>query len=100
MGPDPIVVTTPLITGFVETLKRAGVVPPRYAALTSLAVGVAASMIAYLAGGGFISQELYEAIVRGVAVGLAASGLYSVANVASGRTKVGGPDLTETESRR
>jgi hypothetical protein len=86
MSPDSVIVTTPLITGFVESLKRAGIVPPRYAAVASLAAGVAASVGAYLTDGAG-GQGLYEAVLRGIALGLAASGLYSIATATTGRGK-------------
>ncbi|HZT08592.1 MAG TPA: hypothetical protein VFC51_16335 [Chloroflexota bacterium] len=85
MNSNPAIVTVPLITGFIEALKRAGIVQPRYAALASLAVGTAASIGAYLTTGTG-AQGLYDAILQGAAVGLAASGLYSVANAAAGRS--------------
>ena len=86
MSPDSVIVTTPLITGFVESLKRAGIVQPRYAAVASLAAGTVASVGSYLAdsAGGL---GLYDAILRGVALGLAASGLYSIATATTGRGK-------------
>jgi hypothetical protein len=82
---DAVLVTTPLITGLVESLKRAGVVSPRYAAVVSLGMGIAASVGAYLTDGS--GRGLYEAVLQGAAVGLAASGLYSVANAATSGVK-------------
>ena len=86
MSPEPMIVTTPLITGFVESLKRAGLVQPRYAAVASLAIGIATSLGSYLTDGGS-GRGLYEAVVQGMALGLAASGLYSVANAATSQAK-------------
>ena len=66
----------PLITGFVEALKRAGL-PARFAALTALISGVAISVGAYVANG-MGARDLYNALLQGVAFGLASAGLYSV----------------------
>jgi hypothetical protein len=70
----------PLITGFVEALKRAGL-PSRYAALTALASGIAISLGAFAANG-MGANDLYDATLRGIAFGLASAGLYSVARSA------------------
>lgn len=63
----------PLITGIVEVLKRAGL-PPKYAGLASLILGLGLS-IAY--GQMEAHWALIQSILVGLALGLAASGLYS-----------------------
>jgi len=75
-----VILVVPLITGFVEALKRAGL-PSRYAALAALASGVAISVGAYVANG-VGAHDLYDAALQGVAFGLASAGLYSVARSA------------------
>ena len=80
MGEMGAILVVPLITGFVEALKRAGL-PSRYAALAALASGVAISVGAYVANG-VGAQDLYDATLQGVAFGLASAGLYSVARSA------------------
>jgi hypothetical protein len=66
----------PLIVGLVELAKRLGL-SARYAALLALGLGVAVSGGAWLAAwlGG---RGLFEAALGGLALGLSASGLYSV----------------------
>ncbi len=66
----------PLIIGLVELAKRLGF-SARYAALLALALGVALSAGAWFAAslGG---RDLFEAALGGLALGLSASGLYSV----------------------
>lgn len=76
------VVIVPLIVGLVEAAKRLGL-SAQYAAMLSLVLGLVISMGAWLAtrtGG----RELFEAMVAGLALGLSASGLYSVARSAAG----------------
>jgi hypothetical protein len=71
------VVIVPLIVGLVEAAKRLGL-PVQYAALMALGLGIAASVGAWLtaqAGG----HDLFDATLVGLALGLSASGLYSVA---------------------
>ena len=75
-----VILLVPLITGFVEALKRAGL-PSRYAALVALATGVGISVGAYIANG-VGTRDLYDAVLQGVAFGLASAGLYSVARSA------------------
>ena len=74
------ILIVPLITGCVEALKRAGL-PSRFAALEALARGVGISVGAYVANG-FGAHDLYDAVLQGVAFGLASAGLYSVARSA------------------
>ena len=74
------ILLVPLIAGWVEALKRAGL-PSRYAALVALACGVGISVGAYVANG-IGAHDLYEAVLQGVAFGLASAGLYSVARSA------------------
>jgi hypothetical protein len=76
---EPILVV-PLITGFVEAVKRAGL-PSRYASVAALACGLAISVGAYVASG-IGARDLYTAALQGVAFGLASAGLYSVARAA------------------
>ena len=66
----------PLIVGLVELAKRLGL-SARYAALLALALGLGISAGAWLTtwlGG----RGLFEAALTGLALGLSASGLYSV----------------------
>ena len=82
MPTDPAtILITPLILGVIEALKRAGLVKPRYAALVSLALGVAVTLGSFLAVG-VGARDVADAILQGIAFGLAASGLYSVARTA------------------
>lgn len=79
------VLVVPLIVGLVEAAKRLGL-PAQYAALLSLALGLAISIGAWLAmrtGG----RELFDATLVGMALGLSASGLYSVARSAGLRSE-------------
>ena len=71
------VMVVPLIIGLVEMAKRMGLAA-RYAALLALGLGVAFSGGAWLAAwiGG---RGLFDAALGGLALGLSASGLYSVA---------------------
>jgi hypothetical protein len=71
------VVIVPLIVGLVEAAKRLGL-SAQYAAPLALALGLAISVGGWLttwAGG----RDLFNATVVGLALGLSASGLYSVA---------------------
>lgn len=71
------VVIVPLIVGLVEAAKRLGL-SAQYAALLALAIGIAISVGGWLtvrAGG----RDLFDATLVGLALGLSASGLYSVA---------------------
>jgi len=92
------ILLVPLITGLVEALKRSGL-PRRYAALTALALGVAISVGAFVARG-FGAHDLYDAILQGVAFGLAASGFYSVARTAERSVRRGGEVAEGREVRR
>lgn len=74
------VVIVPLIVGLVEAAKRLGL-PVQYAAVAALGLGLAASVGAWLtaqAGG----RDLFNATLVGLALGLSASGLYSVGRTA------------------
>ena len=90
------ILLVPLITGLVEALKRSGL-PRRYAALTALALGVA---IGAFVTRGFGAHDLYDAILQGVAFGLAASGFYSVARTAERSVRRGGEVAEGREVRR
>ena len=71
------IVMVPLIVGLVEVAKRVGL-PTQYAAMLALGLGVLVSVgswVAAEAGG----RDLFEATLVGLALGLSASGLYSVA---------------------
>jgi hypothetical protein len=74
------VMVVPLIIGLVEMAKRAGL-DARYAALLAVGLGVGISSGAWLAAwlGG---RGLFDAALGGLALGLSASGLYSVARSA------------------
>jgi hypothetical protein len=91
------VLLIPFITGLIEVFKRAGL-PNRYAALAALVLGVAISVGAFVSQG-FGAHDLYDAILRGAAFGLAASGLYSVARTAE-RSVRGGAIAQGREARR
>jgi hypothetical protein len=71
------VVVVPLIVGLVEVAKRIGL-PAQYAAVVALGLGLLASVGAWAsaATGG---RDLFDATLVGLALGLSASGLYSVA---------------------
>jgi len=76
-------VLTGLIVGLVELAKRSGL-PARWAPLLSLALGVAAGIFVVSPG------DVVQGILNGVAMGLAAVGLFSgVKNVAKGSEKHG-----------
>jgi hypothetical protein len=70
------VMLVPLIIGLVQLAKRLGL-DARYAALLALGLGVVISAGAWLAAtaGG---RDLFDATLGGLALGLSASGLYSV----------------------
>jgi hypothetical protein len=70
----------PLIIGLVEMAKRMGLAA-RYAAILALGLGITISCGAWLAAwaGG---HGLFDAALTGLALGLSASGLYSVARSA------------------
>jgi hypothetical protein len=74
------VMIVPLIIGLVEMAKRMGLAA-RYAALLALGLGITISGGAWLAAwtGG---RGLFDAALAGLALGLSASGLYSVARSA------------------
>lgn len=64
------VALVPVIVALVQLLRMAGV-PSKYGALIAVALGVAAGFV-YLAPG-----DPAQAILKGLALGLAATGLYS-----------------------
>jgi hypothetical protein len=72
------VMMVPLIVGMVEVAKRAGL-PVHYAALLSLCLGLALSMGRWLTAQSGLGG-LFDAGLVGLALGLSASGLYSVAH--------------------
>lgn len=67
-----IAVSLPLIASVVEFLKRQGM-PTEWAPPAALLLGVALSL-GYAAAG---QSVWFEALIRGVALGLASMGLYS-----------------------
>jgi hypothetical protein len=77
------VVMVPLIVGLVEVAKRVGL-PAQYAAGVALGLGLLASVGAWAAAetGG---RDLFDATLVGLALGLSASGLYSVARAVGDR---------------
>lgn len=83
------VVVVPLIVGLVEVAKRLGL-STRYAALVSLTIGLAISLGAWVATqAGEPAREGFQAALVGLALGLSASGLYSVARaVGNGKRSV------------
>ena len=64
----------PLVLALVEVLKRAFDPPPRWTPLLSLAVGIGLNLSL---GMGLLHLAPGDALLSGVVVGLAASGLYS-----------------------
>jgi hypothetical protein len=70
------VVLIALIMSIIESLKLADMIDRKYAALASIATGVVLMVGAQVAEI-FGQRPLFEAIVQGIAAGLAASGLYS-----------------------
>jgi hypothetical protein len=76
------VLVVPLITGLVEAAKRSGL-PERHAALAAMGCGLAIAVGAHLATD-VGARPLYDAALQGIALGLAASGLYSVARAVTG----------------
>ena len=74
------ILIVPLITSLVEASKRAGL-PSRYAALVALGCGLGISVGAFVANG-VGARDLYDAVLQGIALGLASAGLYSVARSA------------------
>ena len=69
------VVVVALILALVEAGKAAGL-PRRYAALASALTGLAL-VGGYQVATGLGQRDLFEAVIQGLAAGLAASGLYS-----------------------
>ena len=85
---DPLIsgiLAVPLLTGLVEVAKRSGL-PGRYAALLALALGIALTAVGYVAdNSGW--RGPYDALLQGIAYGLASSGLYSVAGAVTRRQR-------------
>ena len=92
------VVVVPLIVGLVEMAKRLGL-PSRFAAAVSLSIGVALSAGAWVAtrAGG---RDLFDSVLFGMAVGLSASGLYSVARALGNKAPPLGPDGYQPDGYR
>jgi hypothetical protein len=82
------VVLVPLVVGLVEVAKRLGLAS-RYAAVASLTIGLAISMGVWAASQtGQPAREAFQAVLTGLALGLSASGLYSVSRaVAEGSAR-------------
>jgi hypothetical protein len=91
------VLVVPLITGLVEAAKRSGL-PDRHAALASMGCGLLIAVGAHLATGAG-ARPLYDAALQGIALGLAASGLYSVARAITGDTAQRRPRATGRTAR-
>jgi hypothetical protein len=72
------VVVVALILALVESLKQSGLLSPRYASLASAGLGVLV-VAGYELATSFGQAHLFEAVLRGLAAGLSASGLYSAA---------------------
>lgn len=82
------IVIVPLIVGLVEVAKRLGL-SARYAALASVAVGLAISLAAWVATEtGGPAREGFQAVLLGLALGLSASGLYSVTRAVGQKEQV------------
>ncbi len=63
-----------LIIGLVQLAKQIGY-PPKYAGLLAVGLGLAVAVgYSYFSG-----QILFEAVIKGLALGLSAAGLYSTA---------------------
>ncbi|MBX5490800.1 MAG: hypothetical protein IRZ14_06555 [Chloroflexi bacterium] len=79
------VAVVPLIVGLVEAAKGVGLAP-RWAPLLAVGLGVAIS-VSYrvaAAGGALAAEALVAAALSGLALGLAAAGLYSGARAVVG----------------
>lgn len=72
------VLSVPAVVAVVELLKSFGVVG-KWALLAAVGVAVALNVAAYQ----FAASGLFDAIVAGLLLGLAAAGLYDVAKTAS-----------------
>lgn len=70
----------PIIIGLVQMAKEAGL-PARYAAAVAVCLGVIINAGVTIATGG----DVIGGLLLGIAVGLAASGLYSVARTSTER---------------
>lgn len=70
------VLAVPLIIGLVEAAKRGGL-PARWSAPLAIALGLALRLSYQLAAGPAELLSWLDALVQGLALGLAASGLYS-----------------------
>lgn len=74
---DELVAAVPLIVGLVEVAKRCGY-PDRHAPLLAVALGVAAAASWLLVAGPVDARATVLAVWNGIALGLAAVGLYHV----------------------
>jgi hypothetical protein len=79
------VAVVPLIMGLVEIAKRAFGLPGTYAALLSAGLGTAISLGAWAAHTHGAAADPFQATIGGLALGLSASGLYSVAHAVTTR---------------
>ena len=70
------IVAVPTIVGLVQVGKTAGL-SSNWAALSALIIGVILALGAFLSGQTGVGTDLYQAVLSGIALGLAASGLYS-----------------------
>jgi hypothetical protein len=82
------VVAVPLIVGLVEVAKRSGW-PVRWAPPLALSLGVGLRLSYLLAADPSTPQSAVDALVQGLALGLAASGLYSGTRAIAGERESG-----------
>lgn len=96
MDPLPAqIVTVPFIIALTQVAKALGL-PARWGAVAAMGLGLTLSLAAELTNL-FGGQNLYLAIVQGIAMGLSAAGLYSVSRAAApklGAMATGRPNLT------
>jgi hypothetical protein len=73
----PEVLPVPVIVGLVEVAKRAGL-PSAWAPVVAVGLGLLWSVTETLVGPGPRPEAVWHAVVRGLALGLSAAGLYDV----------------------
>jgi hypothetical protein len=73
----PEVLPVPVIIGLVEVAKRMGL-PTAWAPVVAVGLGLLWSVTEAIVGPGPGPEAVWQAIVRGLALGLSAAGLYDV----------------------
>lgn len=79
--------TIPACLAVVTLLKDLGL-PSRFAALTSVVVGIALAIFDLFMGGGGGAPEVLNAIATGLILGLSAAGLYDASRLVGGQEAV------------